>query len=76
MPIYEYQCPKCKTAKELQHGMSESPKVKCPACKATMQRVISVNSFQLKGDGWFKTSGSYSKTSGDKTPSTKKTTGS
>lgn len=62
MPIYEYQCPKCKTAKELQHGMSESPKVKCPACRAIMKRVISVNSFQLKGDGWFKTSGSYAKT--------------
>lgn len=67
MPIYEYQCPKCKTAKELQHGMSESPKVKCPACKASMRRVISVNSFQLKGDGWFKTSGSYAKTGGNKT---------
>ena len=66
MPIYEYQCPKCKTAKELRHGMSESPKVKCPACRAAMKRVISVNSFQLKGDGWFKTSGSYAKTGGAK----------
>lgn len=67
MPIYEYQCPKCKAAKELQHRMAESPKVKCPACRVTMNRVISANSFQLKGDGWFKTSGSYAKTGGDKT---------
>ncbi len=78
MPIYEYQCPKCKAAKELQHGMSESPKVKCPVCKAPMQRVISVNSFQLKGDGWFKTSGSYAKTGavksgGEKPAAAKKT---
>ena len=74
MPIYEYQCPKCSTAKELQHGMSETPKVKCPSCRATMRRVISVNSFQLKGDGWFKTTGSYAKkTGGEKAVTTKKT---
>ncbi len=71
MPIYEYQCPKCKTGKELHHGMNETPKVKCPSCKAVMQRVISSNSFQLKGDGWFKTSGSYAKTGGGKAPAKK-----
>lgn len=71
MPIYEYQCPKCKAAKELQHGMAESPKVKCPTCRVSMQRVISVNSFQLKGDGWFKTSGSYAKAGGDNTGTAK-----
>lgn len=67
MPIYEYRCPKCGTEIEVIHGMSESPKVKCTGCRAAMKRIISTNSFQLKGDGWFKTTGGYSKTGAAKT---------
>ncbi len=61
MPIYEYNCPKCEAEKEVQHSMTESPRVKCPKCGAAMKRVISRNSFQLKGDGWFKSDGGYAK---------------
>lgn len=62
MPIYEYKCPKCGTEVEVIHGMSEAPKVKCSGCRTAMKRIISANSFQLKGDGWFKTTGGYAKT--------------
>lgn len=75
MPIYEYQCPTCETSREVTHGMAESPKVKCADCRRTMKRVISSNSFQLKGDGWFKTSGSYAKTGAANTGGAKKAEG-
>ena len=67
MPIYEYKCPKCGTEVEVIHGMSEAPKVKCSGCRTAMKRIISANSFQLKGDGWFKTTGGYSKKGAAKT---------
>lgn len=60
MPIYEYHCPKCDKSKEVNHSMAKAPRVKC-VCGSAMKRVISLNSFQLKGDGWFKTTGGYHK---------------
>jgi len=55
MPIYEYHCEKCDKTTELTHGMSEKKSPKCPKCGKKMERIISRNSFQLKGTGWYKT---------------------
>ena len=55
MPIYEYTCEKCEITKEITHGMSEKKSPKCPTCGKVMKRIISLNSFQLKGAGWYKT---------------------
>lgn len=60
MPIYEYACGSCDKEIEIVHGISEKPKKKCPSCGGKLRRLISLNSFHLKGSGWYKTG--YTKT--------------
>jgi putative FmdB family regulatory protein len=55
MPIYEYECPHCghefdKFVNHLRNGN----KWKCPKCGKQANKVISPNSFILKGGGWAK----------------------
>ncbi len=69
MPIYEYECTKCGNELEIVHGISEKPKRKCPDCGGKLKRLISLNSFHLKGTGWYKTD--YAKP--DKKPEPEKT---
>ena len=54
MPIYEYQCSKCglmteRFFKTIVEGEDYLPVC---ACENIMERIISMNSFSLKGDGW------------------------
>ena len=56
MPIYEYQCTKCKHKMEALQKMSEKPLLDCPACgKPGLSKLISAASFRLKGGGWYET---------------------
>ena len=55
MPIYEYICGKCHTTTEVLQKFSDPPLAKCPHCKGKLKRVISKNSFHLKGNGWYVT---------------------
>ena len=55
MPIYEYQCAKCKKVHEIWHKMSDPPETKCPSCGGKVERLISQSGFALKGSGWYKT---------------------
>jgi putative FmdB family regulatory protein len=55
MPIYEYECLSCGEDIEIVHGISEKPRKKCPSCGGRLKRLISLNSFHLKGTGWYKT---------------------
>ena len=55
MPIYEYQCAKCGSQKELMQRISDATIPKCDACKSRMKRLISQSSFHLKGTGWYVT---------------------
>jgi len=42
MPIYEYLCPRCKTAFEVMRPFGEADKpAVCPKCKSEAQRQIS-----------------------------------
>lgn len=55
MPIYEYECAQCgKTSEHLQKVSDPDPDV-CASCggKATLSKVVSRTSFQLKGGGWY-----------------------
>lgn len=54
MPIYEYQCVKCKKSFEYMQSMSDPPKKKCEKCGGKLERVISPAGFVLKGGGWYK----------------------
>jgi len=55
MPIYEYQCQKCGETTEIMQKFSEAPLKKCPACGGRVAKLMSMNSFQLKGSGWYVT---------------------
>lgn len=56
MPIYEYQCGDCHHQFDTLQKMSEAPLTDCPVChKASLQKMVSATSFQLKGTGWYET---------------------
>ena len=57
MPIYEYRCDACGHTWEHFAQRVSSPTPGCPSCKAESDKVnklVSVSSFSLKGDGWYK----------------------
>jgi putative FmdB family regulatory protein len=56
MPIYEYECKNCHHKLETLQKVSEPALTDCSECgKATLQKIISSTSFQLKGTGWYET---------------------
>ncbi len=56
MPIYEYECEKCKHRLEVMQKISEDPLKTCPACaEDALRKLISTVGFQLKGSGWYET---------------------
>ena len=54
MPIYEFKCDKCGKVIETiaKIGVDNIP---CDTCTSTAVRIMSKNSFQLKGSGWYAT---------------------
>ncbi len=54
MPIYEYECQKCKKVFEYTQGIKEAKKVTCEECSGPLERLISASGFVLKGGGWYK----------------------
>lgn len=64
MPIYEYVCEKCGDHLEVTQKMSDPPLKKHnieSSCGGPLKKIISMNSFHLKGTGWYKTD--YAKSS-------------
>jgi len=55
MPIYEYQCKKCKEKFEVIQKISEPPLEKCEKCGGKLKKIMSNTSFILKGSGWYAT---------------------
>jgi len=55
MPIYEYQCQKCKEITETVQKFSDKPLTQCPSCSGKLIKLISNCSFQLHGSGWYVT---------------------
>jgi putative FmdB family regulatory protein len=53
MPIYEYQCIKCKARTEELQKVNDPPLKKCPKCGGLLKRVISAPAFQFKGSGFY-----------------------
>jgi putative FmdB family regulatory protein len=68
MPIYEYECRKCKAHIEVFQKVSDKPPTKCRKCGGKLERKISAPAIQFKGSGWYVTD--YAKTTkSDKTES-------
>ena len=55
MPIYEYQCESCEGVQEVLQKFSDKPLTKCPECGGRMHKLMSLNAFHLKGEGWYVT---------------------
>lgn len=64
MPIYEYECTKCKKHHEIMRKITEKPLTICPSCGGKMKKLISNTSFVLKGSGWYATDYASSKGKG------------
>jgi len=55
MPIYEYQCKKCKHRFERIQKFSDPHVKKCPDCGGSVEQVLSAPAVQFKGSGWYVT---------------------
>jgi putative FmdB family regulatory protein len=53
MPLYEYQCKKCKHRFEQIQKFSDKPVKKCPECGGPVEKLISTSAVQFKGSGWY-----------------------
>ena len=55
MPIYEYECEKCKSVFEAMQSISAKPLKTCnkSSCKGKVHRLVSASGFIFKGSGWF-----------------------
>src|SRR5438045_9603476 len=55
MPLYEYECRKCKAHTEVMQKMSDKPMTKCRKCGGRLEKLISASAIQFKGSGWYVT---------------------
>src|SRR5262245_6990634 len=56
VPLYEYQCRKCKHRFEELQKLSDPPLRRCPRCRTgRLEKLISAPAVQFKGTGWYVT---------------------
>ena len=55
MPLYEYQCKKCKHRFEKIQKFSDPQVKKCPECGGPVEKLLSAPAVQFKGSGWYVT---------------------
>ena len=56
MPLYEYQCKKCKHRFEKIQSFSDAPIKKCPSCGAkAVEKLFSAPAVHFKGSGFYVT---------------------
>ena len=55
MPVYEFRCSECGHITEIWQKLSDSPLDKCEVCSGSVKKIISQNTFHLKGSGWYVT---------------------
>ena len=69
MPIYEFECRKCKAHLEVFQKVSDKPPVKCRKFGGRLERQISAPAIQFKGSGWYVTDYASKATKGEKSES-------
>jgi putative FmdB family regulatory protein len=69
MPIYEYECRKCKAHVEAFQKLSDKPLTKCRKCGGKLDKQISASAIQFKGSGWYVTDYAGKTTKDDKSES-------
>jgi len=55
MPIYEYRCSRCGHISEVWQKFSDPSLEICEVCGGPVKKIISNNTFHLKGTGWYVT---------------------
>ena len=55
MPLYEYQCKKCKHRFEKIQKFSDRPVRKCPECGGPVEQLLHAPAVQFKGSGCYVT---------------------
>ena len=60
MPIYEFECQKCKAHTEVFQKMNDKSPTKCDKCGGRLEKQVSASAIQFKGSGWYVTD--YAKT--------------
>ena len=53
MPIYEFECRKCKAHLEVFQKINDKPPVKCRKCGGRLEKQVSASAIQFKGTGWY-----------------------
>ena len=69
MPIYEYECRKCKAHVEAFQKISDKPLTKCRKCGGRLDKKISAPAIQFKGSGWYVTDYAGKATKGESSES-------
>jgi len=73
MPIYEYECRKCKAHTEAFQKVTDKPLTKCAKCGGRLDKRISAPAIQFKGSGWYVTDYAGKATKDSKSESEKTT---
>ena len=55
MPLYEYQCAKCRKRTEKIESVAGPHLKKCPHCGGKVERLVTAPAIQFKGSGWYVT---------------------
>lgn len=55
MPIYEYECAKCKSRVEVLQKINDKPPTRCKKCGGRLEKQLSASAIQFKGSGWYVT---------------------
>ena len=55
MPMYEYQCRKCKHRFERIRKFSDRALKTCPECGGRLEQLVSASAVRFKGSGWYAT---------------------
>ncbi|HEX8709215.1 MAG TPA: zinc ribbon domain-containing protein [Pyrinomonadaceae bacterium] len=71
MPIYEYECRKCKAHIEILQKLADKPLTKCRNCGGRLEKQWSQSGFQFKGSGWYVTDYAGKKTDAKEEKKTK-----
>jgi len=53
MPIYEYQCTKCRSKFEVVRKVSDPPLKKCERCNGPLRKLFAAPAIQFKGSGFY-----------------------
>ncbi len=55
MPLYEYQCTRCRHRFEKIEKVSGPHAKRCPKCAGKVERLMAPSAIQFKGTGWYVT---------------------